>query len=109
VIVGQPPCPVCGAPRCVLVRSLTTNAKREAGGQLGETCGKRTCAARLRAERLGPTHYRKIQDASVRARKAKPQQSKEYRNGYNAGLKTGQRSGYKAGYDAAVAERGQQS
>jgi hypothetical protein len=98
VIVGQPPCPVCGAPRCVLVKN----------GQLGETCGKRTCAARLRAQRLGPSHYKKIQDAAVKARRARRTWTPEYKRAYNAGLKTGRRSGYREGYDAAVAERGQQ-
>jgi hypothetical protein len=108
VIVGQPPCPICGAPRCVLVKNLTAKAAREGRGQLGETCGKRTCAARLRAQRLGPTHYRKIQDAAVQARRARRTWTPEYKRAYNAGLKTGRRSGYREGYDAAVAERGQQ-
>jgi flagellar biosynthesis/type III secretory pathway protein FliH len=88
------PCPICSEPRCILVRNRA--------GKLGQTCGKRTCAAQLRAQRLGPAHYQKLQAAAAAHRKPRLR-SEQYIDGYGAGRRTGYRTGFKAGYEAALA------
>lgn len=93
---GRPPCPFCGEARCVLVRPKD-------GRTIGETCGNRTCAAKLRAQRLGPAHYKKLQRACAARRKSK-KWTPEYASAYNSGLATGRRRGFKEGYEAAKAE-----
>lgn len=97
MIVGQPPCPHCGAPRIIDVRHR----------RLAATCGQRRCRGKQAAQTMGPEHFKRMGAAGGRHRKPRIR-SEDYQGGYNAGYVTGTRHGFKAGYDAAVAERGQQ-
>lgn len=47
-LLERPPCPVCGAPRCILVRT----------GQLGKTCGAQAC--RRKAQGFDVAHFRRM-------------------------------------------------
>jgi hypothetical protein len=91
--VDRPPCPICGEPRCILVRCK----------QLGQTCGKGSCAAKVRAQRLGSDHYRKL-TALARSKRKPKQRTPEQQTAYNSGLTRGLRTGFKQGYAAAKAE-----
>jgi hypothetical protein len=93
--LDRPPCPFCGAPRCI--------RKRE--GTLGKTCGKRSCRGKAVVEQLGPARLSIMRQRGAKGRPAKaPLLTADHKRGYNAGWIAGKRKGFKDGYAAAKSE-----